>query len=40
MVVRAGDWRWDKERNTVFILPEDILKVEIVAKSKVCVFLG
>jgi len=35
MVIRAGDCRWDENDDTVFILPEDVLEVEIIFASEV-----
>ena len=40
VVIRAGDWRWDERRNTVFILPEDVIELETVSGSEVRVPSG
>ena len=35
VVIRAGNWRWDERRDTVFILPEDVIELETVSGSEV-----
>jgi hypothetical protein len=40
VVIRASDWHWDKQRDTVFILPEDVIEVETVSGSEVRVPSG
>ena len=37
-VIRAKDWSWDEGRNTVYIQPWDIAKIEFVVDSDVRVF--
>jgi hypothetical protein len=39
-VVRASDWSWDEQENTVSILPKDVLEEEVVVDSKVYVIRG
>ena len=34
-VVRARDWEWDGLFNTAYILPQDVIEVEIVSGSEV-----
>jgi len=38
VVIRAKDWCWDEERNTVYIQPWDIAEIEFVVDSDVRVF--
>jgi len=34
-VVRASNWQWDDRRDTAYILPQDVIEVEIVSESEV-----
>jgi len=38
VVIRAKDWHWDDRRETAFILPWEISKIEFVVDSDVRVF--
>jgi len=38
VVIRAKDWHWDNRRETAFILPWEISKIEFVVDSDVRVF--
>jgi hypothetical protein len=39
-VVRASNWNWDEQENTVSILPQDVLEMEVVTDSEVYVIRG